>query len=70
MPPGCDTVLTGEIRHHQWLNGRERGLNLVEAGHFATENVVVPVLAGMIRQGFPDLEVYVSQSREPAFCPS
>ena len=65
---GCDTVLTGEIRHH--LNGRERGLNLVEAGHFATENVVVPVLAGMIRQGFPDLEVYVSQSREPAFCPS
>ncbi len=67
---GCDTVLTGEIRHHQWLNGRERGLNLVEAGHFATENVVVPVLAGMIRQGFPDLEVYVSQSREPAFCPS
>lgn len=63
---GCDTVLTGEIRHHQWLNGREQGLNLVEAGHFATENVVLPALARMLRQGFPELEVFLSQSREPA----
>ena len=57
---GCDTVLTGEIRHHQWLDGRELGLNLIEAGHFATENTVLPVLRGMLAEGFPDLEIITS----------
>lgn len=57
---GCDTVLTGEIKHHQWLDGRELGLNLVEAGHFATENVVLPVLRDMLHEGFPDVNVRLS----------
>ncbi len=57
---GCDTVLTGEIKHHQWLDGRELGLNLIEAGHFATENVVLPALRDMLREGFPDVDVRLS----------
>ena len=57
---GCDTVLTGEIKHHQWLDGRELGLNLIEAGHFATENVVLPVLRDMLAEGFPSLEIVFS----------
>ena len=58
-PPGW-AVLTGEIKHHQWLDGRELGLNLVEAGHFATENVVLPVLRDMLHEGFPDVDVRLS----------
>ncbi len=58
---GCDTVLTGEIRYHQWLDGKELGLNLLDADHFCTENVVVPVLARMLREGFPELETAVSR---------
>ena len=58
---GCDTVLTGEIKHHQWIDGAELGLNLIEGGHFATENVVTPVLAEMIREGFPDIDVCLSR---------
>ena len=54
---GCDTVLTGEIKHHQWMDGAELGLNLIEGGHFATENVVMPALAELLRQGFPEIDV-------------
>ena len=57
---GCDTVLTGEIRYNQWLDGRELGLNLMEADHFCTENVVVPVLSALLREGFPELEIFES----------
>ena len=57
---GCDTVVTGEIRHHQWLDGKELGLNLIEAGHFATENAVIPILAEKLRQAFPAVDVRVS----------
>ena len=62
---GCDTVLTGEIKHHQWIDGRQMGLNLIEAGHFATENVVTPVLAEMLRSGYPDLDVCLSRLQGP-----
>ena len=57
---GCDTVITGEVKHHQWIDGAELGLNLIEGGHFATENVVVPVLAEMLRLKYPDIDVRLS----------
>ena len=57
---GCDTVLTGEIKHHQWIDGAELGLNLIEGGHFATENVVTPVLAEMLRQEYSDIDICLS----------
>ena len=61
----CDTYVTGEIKYHHWLDGKELGLNLVEAGHFCTENVVVPVIRDMIIEGFPALDVRISASHGP-----
>ena len=57
----CDTYLAGEIKYHHWLDGRELGLNIVEADHFCTENVVVPVLRDMLRASFPALDVRISK---------
>ncbi|MBR6208933.1 MAG: Nif3-like dinuclear metal center hexameric protein [Oscillospiraceae bacterium] len=58
---GCDTVLTGEIKHHQWIDGAELGLNLIEGGHFATENVVTNVLAELLRREYPDVDICLSR---------
>ena len=58
---GCDTVLTGEIRYNQWLDGKELGLNLIDADHFCTENVVIPVLCRLLENGYPGLELHVSR---------
>ncbi len=58
---GCDTVLTGELHYHQSLDGKEQGLNLIDADHFCTENVVVPVLADLLHQGFPELEIHIAR---------
>lgn len=58
---GCDTVLTGEIKHHQWIDGAELGLNLIEGGHFATENVVTTTLAELLRRKYPDVDVCLSR---------
>ena len=57
---GCDTLVTGEIRHHQWLEGKERGINLIEADHYCTEAIVLPALSEMLLIGFPDLSVQIS----------
>ena len=38
---GCDTLLTGEVRHHEALEGRLRNINIISAGHYGTENPTV-----------------------------
>ncbi len=38
---GADTFVTGELKHHQALEAVSLGLNVIEAGHYETENVVL-----------------------------
>ena len=42
---GCDTFVTADVKYNQFCDAKELGLNLIDAGHFATENPVVAVLA-------------------------
>ncbi len=58
---GCDTLVTADVKYHQFLEAKELGLNLIDADHFCTENVVVPVLAQMLKDGFPHVEAVISK---------
>lgn len=58
---GCDTLVTADVKYHQFLEAKELRLNIIDADHFCTENVIVPVLADMLKKGFPDLEVRISK---------
>lgn len=57
---GCDTFVTADVKYDQFLAAKAWGINLVDADHFCTENVVVPVLANMVSGAFPELEVKIS----------
>ena len=37
---GADTYVTGELKHNNLTDAPERGMNLVAAGHFHTENLI------------------------------
>lgn len=64
---GCDTFVTADVKYNTFLDARALGLNLIDAGHFSTENVVCPVLANWLRQGFPDVEVTISRVHKEVF---
>ncbi len=49
---GCDTLLTGETSHSAFHPAREAGINLVFAGHYATETVGLRALQGHLRKRF------------------
>ena len=59
---GCDTFVTADIKYDRFLASKELGMNLIDADHFCTENVVVPVIAQAIQGVFPDLEVMISRA--------
>jgi dinuclear metal center YbgI/SA1388 family protein len=52
---GIDTFITGEGPHHTYFDAMEWGLNLLYAGHYATETLGVQALASHIADRF-DLE--------------
>ena len=58
---GCDTFVTSDVKHNGFLDARELGLNLIDAGHYSTENVVVPVLEKMVRGRYPGIETQISR---------
>jgi dinuclear metal center YbgI/SA1388 family protein len=49
---GCDTYITGEGAHHTWFDAMEGGVNLIYAGHWATETLGVKALAERVAAQF------------------
>lgn len=67
LAQGCDTFVTSDVKYHQFLEARALGINLVDAGHFPTENVVCPVLQDWLSKRFPQVAVSVSQRHAEVF---
>lgn len=59
---GCDTMVTADVKYNGFWDARDLGLNLIDAGHFQTENPVCAALARRLREAFPDLTVNVSKN--------
>ena len=62
LAAGCDTFVTSDIKYNQFRTAYELGLNLIDAGHFHTENPTMPVLAAKLREAFPDIEVKLAEN--------
>lgn len=56
---GCTAYITGDVRHHEFLAAAGMGLFLMDAGHFATENIAMPKLAQRLGEALPNVEVAV-----------
>jgi len=59
---GCDTFVTSDIRYKDYRLAVEVGINLIDAGHFYTENPVCAYLADVLREAFPEIPVSISQN--------
>ncbi len=59
---GADTFLSGELGHHTLTDAPDLGINLIEAGHFHTEDHVCRVLCDMIRKYGIDADYFNSNN--------
>lgn len=57
MHEAPDVLVTGDIKYHTALDAFERGICIIDAGHFATEKVIIPVIVKKLQESFPTIEV-------------
>ena len=57
LAAGCDTFVTSDLSYHQFLDAAAEGLNLLDAGHFPTENGVLSVLEAYLKGKYPALHL-------------
>ncbi len=65
---GVDTFVVGEAKYNDYLDSSFYGINIVDVGHFASENVVVPVLQKALSKKFANTEFLISKSHTDKMC--
>lgn len=61
----CDLMITGDVSYHMAMDYSNRGLIIIDAGHFASENHVIYKLESIIKDMI-DKEIY-TYSKEDTF---
>ncbi len=70
---GANAFLTGDVKYHQAREAQAHGIALIDAGHFATERIILPALKEEItrmvkeqKQG-DGLEIFISSDEKDPF---
>ena len=46
---GADVLVTGDMQYHEMVDAVEAGMCIIDAGHFATEKIMIPAMANYLR---------------------
>ncbi|PYG87029.1 dinuclear metal center YbgI/SA1388 family protein [Ruminiclostridium sufflavum DSM 19573] len=55
-----DVLITGDVKYHTALAARELGLCVIDAGHFASEHLIVNKLKSLLENNFTGIEILCS----------
>ncbi|MBR1530320.1 MAG: Nif3-like dinuclear metal center hexameric protein [Oscillospiraceae bacterium] len=53
----CDCFLTGDVKHDRWYKAQELKIALLDCGHYHTEIIMIPYIAQVLRNAFPELKI-------------
>ena len=62
---GADVLITGDVSHHNGLDALEKGLCIIDAGHYGLEYVFTDYMADYLINTFPRIYVGKAQARFP-----
>ena len=62
---GADVLITGDIDHHEGIDAVERGLSIIDAGHYGLEKIFVPYMEEYCKRKLPGIQVYAAPVQNP-----
>jgi len=61
----ADALVTGELKHNEWLEAAATGKTVIAAGHYATEVRAAQILCDILRTAFPHVEIRAAKENYP-----
>ena len=55
---GCDVLITGDIGHHDGIDALEKGIDIIDAGHYGMEKLFAESLQDYILKTMPGLKAF------------
>lgn len=65
LPSDVDAYISGDFGHHDAVDSMEKGLSLINAGHYGLEHFFVSYMSDLIRRHFPEIEIVEEEIRFP-----
>jgi dinuclear metal center YbgI/SA1388 family protein len=62
---GCDVYISGDIDHHSGIDALEKGIAVIDAGHYGLEHVFSEYMREYIESKFKDIEISLEIKHEP-----
>lgn len=63
----AEVLVTGDVKYHTAVDVLQMGKCVIDAGHFNTEKLVLPVLADQLSKRFSNIEVFCSKVEKDPF---
>ncbi len=61
---GVDAIVTGDVKWHAFVDAKNAGLTVVDAGHYHTENIICTHLLNLLTEKFPEAEIFIPINNE------
>lgn len=61
----ADVMITGDIDHHDGIDGVAQGLIIIDAGHYGIEHIFVDFMKQFIEDRFLGIKVYTEKNKNP-----
>ncbi len=60
-------MITGDVSHHAGLDALEKGIAVIDAGHYGVEKLFIPYMKDYLEREMPELSVVCAKEKEPFF---
>ena len=59
---GAQALVSSDAKHNYLLQAQDMGMTLIDAGHYSTEAVILPVLAEKLRSALPGADIRIARA--------
>ncbi len=61
---GVDAIITGDVKWSAFVDAKNAGITVVDAGHYHTETIVCGHLSDLLTEKFPEAEIFIPINNE------
>ena len=62
---GAQVLITGDIGHHEGIDGAAQGLAIIDAGHYGVEKMFIPYMKEFLESHIAGIRVVAQPERQP-----